>query len=1496
MLAMLREWDPPAGENGFEGLVAQALATFTGLTFRLAKSGSQFGRDGGTPNAPFAIAMEAKRYKDSVPLQELAGKATLAAFELTKGVDLWALAATVEVGEPTERKLEDILERGGIALLTLDWPNTGLPPLAVLLAAVRAEILPWVEARRPPEEVAAFRAGLDDIAADPAFEAQLAQLHSKLSPASLGLDAFRAANANWCEEKLASRQRAQRQFSQFLAPLESPSLTIDRPLIRAAIAQAVETAKADSEGDALVAVLGGEGSGKTWAVANWWVNATFRPILLLSVGRAANNLSETATALDMLSHLAADQEPGGESELTFAKWRRRIERWSRGASSRDRFVVLLDGLNETSGKPWAEVLRILLPAVRELGGVVVATSRRVYWDREVASRLSFETVLPVHVGDYSNDEFADIMGKNNVALEELTPRVNAFMRNPRICSLAIAVLPALAHIDDLTIDRLLLEYWRSRLRERGDLVGHSDLDFRDLLVRHAREYRERPDMDFNRDEWRTRSGAAQRNDGRNIANDLTDIEEGRFFDSDSGSYRFRRETLHFALGLLVADEMRSALRSRPEQLEEAMASILDPIRGFDIVSDIMTAAIATATLDQNCPDKGITALVLGWLSLQNLSDEAFDGLLPYITARPDPFLDAFEARNAERDDGRYLQMLFEASDREGVGRALKARINRWLGSWTRLLSNWGDSADQNRRQQELEARIERNLAALTDEERGFFKEHCVQLPNAPALVSAVANYLTGLPQAEFAPGLIAFALTLKVVGASRAYEDLAWAIRLNRMDHVELSAAVRREAVRFSNTEASPLAKDAAAAVLRMLGTLDADRDAQQLNPAQFSRTFDKEENTPDPLDPMSDGRSDADQVTAQLANTAPTAFWNHMSTTAEDHDLDRNRDYLIRFDPDGVLDVFDGIARTVSDRTGLPLRQLGWHLPWLSPILSEESLAAIRTRIADLGMDPSLAPEGDVQFITGMLVEAALPSLDAAEQIDLMLSLPPDANFYVRYIDLLKPLPAEVAVARLQSLHSGEPRLVERMLLAMASAPGPLSQALRKQVIDCLGQESTAINSAAAAFVRAHDDAELDAAVLKRCPPEDTDLEGRAASLRSAFAEAIARRQRVDLVEEIPDEHLDWVAARLPAAREPLADMIEAIIDRLARPIAVEAPSEAIITLEVENDPATSRYNLVDRGEKFDNPMEGLAAELADTTGQRFTRRRQLLTEQLNRFLTGLASEGALVAAKRPYTMALADLASEQRDRYAAWLRSILAVRDEGPLRHLQNLGFVLAQNYARIDADLAGKTFMHLWSVEPHVTVLVGNAKHPIRDLALFSMVPSPEIELLREQAFEAAASDKEIEGLVMAAEGAYARPWLDNFVATRLASVFPADQALALTVASYRPKNAQSDAVLSQDWGGSFLGGAARSGNIRYRQAERAEHWFERAAEANDKRDRWRYLQLAIACSDRRQVLSSHLFEPKFVKIGGDFQEQLIKAADRASKEGTKTLLGSRKPTRH
>ncbi len=59
----LRAWVralPPTGSDGFEGLLAAVLTDLTGISFVLAKSGSQQGRDGDPALAEPTIKFEAK--------------------------------------------------------------------------------------------------------------------------------------------------------------------------------------------------------------------------------------------------------------------------------------------------------------------------------------------------------------------------------------------------------------------------------------------------------------------------------------------------------------------------------------------------------------------------------------------------------------------------------------------------------------------------------------------------------------------------------------------------------------------------------------------------------------------------------------------------------------------------------------------------------------------------------------------------------------------------------------------------------------------------------------------------------------------------------------------------------------------------------------------------------------------------------------------------------------------------------------------------------------------------------------------------------------------------------------------------------------------------------------------------------------------------------------------------------------------------------------------
>lgn len=62
------------GGDGFEGLMASVLTDITGISFRLAASGSQFGSDGSAVREEDGVSFECKRYKDGIPRSEILSK------------------------------------------------------------------------------------------------------------------------------------------------------------------------------------------------------------------------------------------------------------------------------------------------------------------------------------------------------------------------------------------------------------------------------------------------------------------------------------------------------------------------------------------------------------------------------------------------------------------------------------------------------------------------------------------------------------------------------------------------------------------------------------------------------------------------------------------------------------------------------------------------------------------------------------------------------------------------------------------------------------------------------------------------------------------------------------------------------------------------------------------------------------------------------------------------------------------------------------------------------------------------------------------------------------------------------------------------------------------------------------------------------------------------------------------------------------------------------
>jgi hypothetical protein len=1499
----------PAGPDGFEGLVAGALSGVTGLVIRLAKSGSQFGRDASSGVGPFAVAMEAKRYDDNLRLEVLAGKVVLGGHVLEGKVDLWVLGATSEVGDDVERHLLEILDNYGVSLLVLDWTPRPLPPLAVLLASVRDVTLAWFAAHAPAVDTNVLAAQLNDIAASPSFPEQAAQMRQSLTAGNIGLDSLRLHTAEWLRKRFSSRTISQRSFGQFIniSDPSSPALPRNTPaqLLR-------DNMFIDSKLPAVVAVLGGEGVGKTWLVAQWWAALNPAPILILVAGRRVDCLDSTEPVESLAKLLAQQQERSGESAV--AGWRRRLGRWrNANVDSPLRFVVVLDGLNEHAGKPWADILKSLAPEVHALGGLVAITAREGFWRRDVAPRIRGSLNLrPVLVEGYNDAELSAVLARIGIEPVTLAPRVREFIRNPRVCTVALNLLNRLSlQPNELTVERLLLEYWHWRMEERGDLVGHNISDFEKLLRSHAQAWLDQPNRLFDRDEWTTHSGALRRDHGRNFRNDLTEIEEGRFLQvapDDTGAYTFRQETLPFALGLLVNYELKSG--SRNGNAHELLDTILEPVRGFDIMAEVVASAAGLACLDDNFPRAGQVALIRAWLGLQNIQAEALTAMLAYLPTRPEAFLDSAEVSEERAGGGDrqqfLLDLLIKVRDDPKVRPALDTRLPLWLGRWSRESLRTTQGAERIALENDRQGRISKALAELSPEERILFGRVCVEVNQLSALPldRAAALLAAGRPQEHLASGFVGWAFAQAVAGdLHSAGEEIEWVVRLNHIDYRQTEAAIRRlvEPVKIGASEAM---RRTSGIALNLLGTREAAELAQTLLGHRESRRWRRVEmfcNT-NPYDPSALPGSNLDNARRIAAETSAVTTWNHMSSTMEDGNLEDVTPGLARFDPSVIINALREIARSVELRSDLSLRQLVWHLPELSPLFDSVTIRTMETAYQRLISNPTIVPNEDLVWIASRLVLALNPHLDAEAQLKLFLQMPVEVPEFLDLRYALKSLSAEALERSLETALTHADSVNLRRILFFASAKPPaLTDRARQIIVEQVNNPDVGVACCASELVYRAQDHALNALVLNQAQlgnEASSDSQEELWKAR-ALAMAIVQQKREDLLHLVAPRLLGFIAQELGGrALEILADKIERVLSRFLQPIAAPAPPDARLVVGISEDGLNAIKWIED--ESKSNETIDLFSKSQDLSPldsvRRFTERSREIAADISAFEAALKDEGA-AELSLPHLDGLADLVKHEHERVARWLDEILNISDPRLLHQLHNLGVSLAGAYALHDGNKAAEVLRRLRNHPSPVTILTGEDRIPLYERALFSAPQAAAIDALREEIFTVALDDAALEAAVAAAESSHASLWLDAYADKLLGSNHPDDQARSLSIMGLRQTNTASDRHLTESWGPGFLGEVAASAAKNYRRYQWANHWLESTRTATHETDFWRFGTLVEGVADWRfRDWFEHAERSAIMsRFGDELYERLQKAAEKRTNKRKNSLFGLRVPDR-
>ena len=251
------------GETGFEGLVSTTLSAIVGAPFRLASSGSQYGVDGDAASQAEAISFEAKRYKGPVKRESVMAK--LAELSLGPETDVFVLAATTSVGTQLVRDARRIAADNGIAIVVLDWGTNDLPALAVALAMAGDPVEAFLgDQLAEPKSRRAAISCLSQIRERESFSADANRIRTECCEHPIAVPLARLANGEWFIHTFSSRKSARHEFGQPISLAESDTHPV---LERTALVENLRSRLAADSRVTVIPVLGGEGHGKSWLVA-----------------------------------------------------------------------------------------------------------------------------------------------------------------------------------------------------------------------------------------------------------------------------------------------------------------------------------------------------------------------------------------------------------------------------------------------------------------------------------------------------------------------------------------------------------------------------------------------------------------------------------------------------------------------------------------------------------------------------------------------------------------------------------------------------------------------------------------------------------------------------------------------------------------------------------------------------------------------------------------------------------------------------------------------------------------------------------------------------------------------------------------------------------------------------------------------------------------------------------------------------------------------------
>ena len=961
VLECVRDLDP-TGPGGFEGLVAAALTHVSGVDFRVVKSGHQHGTDvRSVPHNLFRVGTEVKRYAKDTALSRdrLMDKITEASTAV-QPVDLWVLAVSQYV-DASDREALDLHGASlGVGVLVLDCPKdlSLLSELLVLCATRSVECESILDPQRNlSEELSVIRRASG-------YNEKRMRLKRQLLDAAVGYESARAACGRWMAEAQDSLSKSKWRLGGH-HNLNEPELGI--VVRRKTVDAALDTWYASD--DPVTALLGDEGTGKSWAVLDWERRLRFgvRNAPLTVFIRAQD--IRTAGASASIAEALAQQTEARDREF----WRRRLRLWESSGRTDVRLLVLLDGLNENPEfKGWSDWLQPLSEdGVAGIYRVAVGCWSNWWRHRLFELRDLSPKVREIQVTGFDDEEMSEIFDAMCVEAAELPPALVELMRVPRLCALAFRHRKRMKDSGDLTAERLIYEDWKDRLEVRGVLTGLSDEEMRDFIAEFGKKLRHDVEQDVKRREIVETLSDPSGKSSMELEPAITELTSGGWLKViAANTYKVKEDRIPFVLGAALVKVLSMA--PSPREVESGVAEFLDPLKQSSLAVATLRSAVTIALLDSPETSTVSRALLIAWVEQPNFSNDDFAAFWRIAEIRPDLFLDVAEdlwliRRGGRLGDELLVKGLSNASTFPGFHEALLARLERWLGT------AWPDPregaflAKVDRGSQDSLARVAETTASVEawNDTTVSAKFPPIRLEDNDGwswLGWRALAIISRLPAGRLCRVVEAWALSRAAMGRATHEENLAWVLRRHDGDQSAPATALRASICRLEDS-----------------GHAVGQRAAKYLRAAM-------------PNVVRSDDPLAVDTGTGRVV--VPDLQWDDED---EDARIDSARTYLgpggwQRLDPERGARLVNSLLETGVEVRTRVLELLTNHLGDLLAILTPAAKVRLREWIA-LAIKPDLGPPESARRREAKLRFAAfmLDAYGAAPRVQARLLLEAD-------------------------------------------------------------------------------------------------------------------------------------------------------------------------------------------------------------------------------------------------------------------------------------------------------------------------------------------------------------------------------------------------------------------------------------------------------------------------------------------------------------------------